>query len=217
MTQRRGLFITIDGPSGVGKTTTINALAEEMTACGLAIRRTAEPSSNPIGTFTRQNADSIHGHALACLVAADRYAHIEHEIEPWLRAGDTVLCDRYVASTFVLQRLDDVPLPYLLALNADIVLPDLAVILTASPGLIAERIAERGIRHRFHLDPTAPAREVDLYAQAAQILKGKNVKVLLLDTSDTTPAQAASRIAETLPSVSVPSGPPPHPTTSQEL
>ncbi|MFI6285923.1 dTMP kinase [Streptomyces sp. NPDC051018] len=134
MTQRRGLFITVDGPSGVGKTTTINALAEEMTESGLAIRRTAEPSSNPIGTFTRQNADGVHGHALACLVAADRYAHIEHEIGPWLRAGDTVLCDRYVASTLVLQRLDGVPLPYLLALNADIVLPDLAVILTASPG-----------------------------------------------------------------------------------
>ncbi|MFF3404382.1 dTMP kinase [Streptomyces sp. NPDC002659] len=59
---------------------------------------------------------------------------MEHEIKPSLKAGDTVICDRYVASTLVLQRLDGVSLKFLLDLNADILMPDLAVILTASPG-----------------------------------------------------------------------------------
>ncbi|MFE5740705.1 dTMP kinase [Streptomyces celluloflavus] len=199
MKQQRGLFITLDGPSGVGKSTTIKALHQEMTDRGIAVHRTVEPSTSELGTFTRQNANSIHGHALACLVAADRYAHIEHEIKPSLHAGDTVICDRYLASTLVLQRLDGVPLEFLLGLNADILMPDLAVILTASPGLIAHRIAERGIRHRFHLDPTMPSREVDLYAETALTLTAKNVKVLVLDSSNATPSEIAAKIADVLP------------------
>lgn len=216
MRRRGGLFITLDGPSGVGKSTTIEALHQEMTERGMVVRKTVEPSTSKLGTFTRENANTIHGYALACLVAADRYAHIEHEIMPFLEAGDTVICDRYIASTLVLQQLDGVPLEFLLALNADILMPDLAVILTASPGLIAERIARRGARHRFHLDPTMPSREVDLYAETAPTLMAMNVKVLVLDSSQATPTDIAARIADALPAPSVPSAVPPNPPTPQE-
>ncbi|MEV6791223.1 dTMP kinase [Streptomyces sp. NPDC051320] len=215
MTEQRGLFITLDGPSGVGKSTTIEALHREMTGRGIAVRQTVEPSTSKLGTFTRENANDIHGHALACLVMADRYAHVEDEIRPSLDAGHTVICDRYVASTLVLQQLDGVPLKFLLALNADILLPDLAVILTASPGLIANRIAERGVRHRFHLDPAMPGREVDLYSKTAQALTARGMKVLVLDTSDARPAEAAASIADALPELSVPSVLSPTPTTPQ--
>ncbi|MFI1884717.1 dTMP kinase [Streptomyces jumonjinensis] len=215
MTQPRGMFIALDGPSGVGKSTTIEALRQELTDRGMVVHQTVEPSTSKLGVFTRQNADEIHGYALACLVAADRYAHIEHEIKPSLLAGDTVICDRYVASTLVLQHLDGVPVEFLLGLNADILMPDLAVILTASPGLIASRIAERGVRHRFHLDPTMPGREVDLYTEAARTLMARNVKALVLDTSDATPSEVASTIADALPDPSVPSAVSPSPATPQ--
>ncbi|MGW6317675.1 dTMP kinase [Streptomyces sp. NPDC055099] len=216
MTRRRGLFITLDGPSGVGKSTVIKALHQELTRRGIAVRKTAEPSTSTLGAFTRHNADTIHGYALACLVTADRYAHIEQEISPGLDAGDAVLCDRYVASTLVLQQLDGVPLHFLLDLNADILMPDLAVILTASPGLITERIARRGVRHRFHLDPTMPSREVDLYAQTAQTLTDANVKVLAIDSTHATPPQIATTIADALPRLPVASAVPPNPPAPQE-
>ncbi|AWI29027.1 dTMP kinase [Streptomyces sp. ICN441] len=215
MTRRRGLFITLDGPSGVGKSTTVEALRRELTERGMAVRQTLEPSTSKLGIFTRENANDIHGHALACLVTADRYAHVEHEVKPPLDAGETVICDRYVASTLVLQRLDGVSLGFLLALNADVLMPDLAVILTASSGLIAKRIAERGIRHRFHRDPAAPGREVDLYAEAAQALVARNVKVLVLDTSDVPASDIASRIADALPDAPVASAISPTPTPPQ--
>lgn len=215
MTPGRGLFITLDGPSGVGKSTTTKALRQEMTERGIVVRQTVEPSTSKLGAFTRENANDIHGYALACLVAADRYAHIEHEIKPSLHAGTTVICDRYVASTLVLQQLDGVPLEFLLDLNARILLPDLAVILTASPSLIGNRIAERGVRHRFHLDPAAPGREVVLYAETAHTLRAKNVNVLVLDSSDATPSEVACAIADTLPGTSVPSVVSPDPTTPQ--
>lgn len=69
-------------------------------------------------------------HARACLVAADRYHCLATEIRSALAAGKIVLCDRYVASSYVLQHLDGVPIEFIEALNADANRPDLAVILT---------------------------------------------------------------------------------------
>ena len=78
--------------------------------------------------------NEVHGHALACLVAADRYHHLDTEIRPERPPGSIVICDRYLASTLVLQARDGLAGPWLLALNEGIDLPDLAVILSAGPG-----------------------------------------------------------------------------------
>ncbi|MEU0836035.1 dTMP kinase [Streptomyces sp. NPDC005969] len=199
MTSGRGLFITLDGPSGVGKSTTIQALRDELTRRGIAVRQTLEPTTSDVGRFISEHFSHIRGRALACLVAADRYGHVEHEIEPWLSAGDTVICDRYLASTLVMQQLDGVPLKFLLDLNAHVLKPDLAVILTAPPDLIAARIAARGPRNRFHLDPTVPGREVDLYDETAHTLMTANVKVLVANTSVATPSEVAATIADAIP------------------
>ncbi|MFF1422088.1 dTMP kinase [Streptomyces sp. NPDC058280] len=216
MRSKRGHFITLDGPSGVGKTTTVRALTRELARRGRIVHQTVEPTTSELGAFIREHFSHIRRHALACLVAADRYEHIEHEIEPRLNAGDIVLCDRYLASTLVMQQLDGVPLQFLLDLNAHVLMPDLAVILTASPGLIAERIAARGPRNRFHLDPTAPRREVDLYDETAQTLMTANVKVLVVNTSDAAPTEIAASIADAIPHSSVTSAAPTPPTTPQE-
>ncbi|MFJ7523960.1 dTMP kinase [Streptomyces griseus] len=211
----RGVFVTIDGPSGVGKSTTVAEVHRLLGAQGVDASQTVEPSTSGLGEFIRKYANHFTGRALACLVAANRYEHVEFEIEPALADGRTVVCDRYLASTLVLQRLDGVPEQYLLDISRDVLLPDLAVILTASPGLIAERIATRGVRHRFHLDPTAPGREVDLYAEAAQSLMSMGVRVLVLDTSDATPTEVASRIADAVPPPSVASDATTTPTTNR--
>jgi dTMP kinase len=202
---RTGWFVTIDGPSGVGKSTTVQALHEHLGAQGRTARRTAEPTTTALGTFTRGHANEIHGLALACLVAATRYEHIDTVIEPALCAGELIVSDRYLPSTLVLQQLDGVPLDFLIDINRHVLMPDLAVILTADPGHIAARIAERGVTHRFHLDPTAPAREVDLYADAASYLMRRGVEVLLLDTTAATPSDVARRIADAIPALPLPS------------
>ncbi|MFC8076161.1 dTMP kinase [Streptomyces sp. NPDC057307] len=216
MTSARGRFITLDGPSGVGKTTTVHALTGELARRGQSVHRAVEPTTSVLGAFVREHFSHIRGHALACLVAADRYEHIEHEIEPRLGAGDTVVCDRYLASTLVMQQLDGVPVKFLLDLNAHVLMPDLAVILTASPSLIAERIAARGPRNRFHLDPTVPSREVDLYDEAAHTLMTAEVKVLIVNTEDATPTEVAVSIADAIPHPSVTSVAPRPPSTPQE-
>lgn len=196
---RTGWFVSVDGPSGIGKSTTVKALHRELEDRGLPARLTVEPTHSELGQFTREHANHIHGRALACLVAATRYEHIDQVIAPALRAGELLISDRYLPSTLVLQQLDGVPLQFLLDINQDAVMPDLAVILTARPGLIAERLHARGVTHRFHLDPAAPAREVELYAEAAAYFAGRGVTVLFLDTSDATPSDVVRTIADAIP------------------
>lgn len=184
---RPGRFITLDGPGGVGKSTTAAALERHLAARGEQVHTTTEPSRSELGQFVRAHADQYHGATLACLVAADRHDHLAREVVPRLDAGTTVVCDRYVASTLVVQHLDGVPQQYLLDLNAGMRMPDLAVILTATPRRIADRIAQRGATHRFNRDPDFPARETTLYDETVGILRGMGVSVLVVDTSSTPP------------------------------
>ncbi|MFF0746679.1 dTMP kinase [Streptomyces sp. NPDC004111] len=211
MTPRPGVFVTVDGPSGVGKSTVLSTLEAVLCQRGRAVHATAEPSTSPLGTFTRAHADHIHGHALACLVAANRYEHLEHDVHPALATGHTVICDRYLASTLVLQQLDGVPEPFLLAVNSAILMPDLAVILTAAPATITGRLATRGRRHRFHHDPHGPAREAALYTAATNTLVSLGVATLAIDTTRITPTEAAARIADAIPHTPVASSATPTP------
>ncbi|MET7607455.1 dTMP kinase [Streptomyces avermitilis] len=212
---RSGWFVSIDGPSGVGKSTTVQALHDLLAEQGRPARRTVEPTNTALGTFTRSHANEIHGLALACLVAATRYEHVETVIDPALHGGELIVSDRYLPSTLVLQQLDGVPVEFLIDINRHVPMPDVAVILTAEPGLIAHRIAERGITHRWHLDPTGPSREVDLYREAAAYLMDRGVDVLLLDNSAYTPSDVARRIADAIPALPLPSVPSPAPSTPQ--
>ncbi|WP_344438791.1 dTMP kinase, partial [Kitasatospora nipponensis] len=164
------VFITLDGPGAVGKSTARDTTTAALRAAGHAVHPTTEPSTGLIGTFTRANANEIHGHALALLVASDRRHHLAVEVGPALAQGNTVLCDRYLPSSLVLQRLDGVPLDFILAINAGVTLPDLAVLLTAAPDLILRRLASRGAHHRFELDAADTVREVELYAEAVPVL-----------------------------------------------
>src|SRR5690349_24559237 len=102
----RGLFVSVDGPSGAGKTTIVRHLAQMLVAQGEQVHVTAEPSNGPIGMLASELTETVTGHALACLYAADRYHHVAHEIRPLVASGHIVLSDRYVASGLVIQRFD---------------------------------------------------------------------------------------------------------------
>jgi dTMP kinase len=196
MTNRAdGLLISIDGPGGVGKTTTIEHLATMLTDAGLPVHRTAEPSIGPIGTLARDLVPTAGGAALACLFAADRYHQLDTEIRPRRTAGQIVLCDRYLASGLVVQRADRIDLAFLAGINANADPPDLAVILTADSGTIARRLAARGVQNRYQGSPAQAAAETAHYGDAAAHLENLGASVLRIDTSHTPPDRVAVRIA----------------------
>ncbi len=200
MTNRAdGLLVTIDGPGGVGKTTTIGHLAAILTHAGLPVHRTAQPSTGPIGALVRDLVPTAGGAALACLFAADRYHQLDTEIRPRRAAGQIVLCDRYLASGLVVQRADGLDLAFLAGVNAHADRPDLAVILTADPDTIARRLAARGARNRYQGSPALAAAEIAHYREAVAHLERLGVSVLCIDTTHTPPDRVTVRIAAAIP------------------
>lgn len=196
MSRRRGFFAAIDGPSGMGKSTVVRQLACLLADQGYPVLATREPTSTPLGNLARFGTGDYRGLALACLVTADRYQHLNHEIRPALGAGKIVLSDRYVASTLVLQRLDAVSPEYLWLLNQYADRPDLYVILSGDVSRACQRAAQRGLYSRFHRGgQEAGTTEAALYASAASELARRGFNVVVHDTAGATPNEIAETLA----------------------
>lgn len=193
-TGHRGIFVTLNGLGGAGKSTTAEHLRRYLTDQDYTVHATTEPSHGRLGEIARYGTDTYSGHALACLVAADRYHHLDTEIRPNLEARRIVVCDRYVASSYVLQRMDGVPVEFIEAINAAADVPDLAVVLTADPTVTAHRIGQRGAHNRFEAGITTSRTEADLYRDATARLAERGHPLLTVDTTDTTPAQVVAAI-----------------------
>ncbi|RZS36355.1 thymidylate kinase [Herbihabitans rhizosphaerae] len=200
MTQRcsDGLFVSVDGPSGAGKTTIVRHLAHLLLAQGRHVHVTAEPSSGPIGTLASELTETVTGYALACLYAADRYHHVETEIAPYVRNGHVVVSDRYFASGLVIQRFDDVDPMFLWQINEEVERPDLAVILEADPDVIAERLETRGPHNRFQRSPGTSRRKVNYYHQVTETLEAADFNVLRVDCATKPPERSATVIYQEL-------------------
>lgn len=98
---------TFEGVDGVGKTTLVRAVGEALAKGGVKVVVTKEPTSLPLGEYIRKlfaDNSAVDPVTLSLLFMADRTAHCE-EIRNYQAKGYTVLCDRYLASTFVYQYL----------------------------------------------------------------------------------------------------------------
>lgn len=100
----RGMFITLEGGEGVGKSTQLQALAERLTALGKTVIVTREPGGTEGAEAIRQLLLSGEGerwtpYSEALLFAAARADHVARLIKPALERGDWVLCDRFLESS----------------------------------------------------------------------------------------------------------------------
>lgn len=100
----RGLFITLEGLDGSGKTTQIKRLAGWMQKRGLATVVTRQPGGTPTGDRIREllldsRSGGLAPQAEMALMFADRAQAIAEVIEPGLASGKFVLCDRFTDST----------------------------------------------------------------------------------------------------------------------
>lgn len=104
----RGLFITIEGGEGGGKSTLRAGLAEALRASGLRVVETREPGGTAGAEQIRAllvtgDADRWGPLSEALLVYAARADHVARVIAPALAEGAIVLCDRFCDSTMAYQ------------------------------------------------------------------------------------------------------------------
>ncbi len=191
---KRGVFVTVDGPGGVGKSTVTAAVARQLQHQGLTVHPTREPTDTALGNLARHGTEEYQGMTMACLIAADRYQHLTTEIRPALARGAVVLCDRYIASSLVLQRIDGVATETVWSLNRSVDRPDLSVILTAEPEVIARRLERRGAHSRYERLPKSSRTEHALFAEAATFLTAAGFRTLVLDATATEPDHLAQTI-----------------------
>jgi dTMP kinase len=96
----RGLFITVEGVEGVGKSTNIDFIADRITAAGFNVIRSREPGGTPMAERIREmllehGDEPLPDLAELFLFFASRTLNIENSIRPALEAGTWVLCDRF--------------------------------------------------------------------------------------------------------------------------
>ncbi|OCX57990.1 dTMP kinase [Stutzerimonas stutzeri] len=104
----KGLFVTLEGPEGAGKSTNREYLAERLRARGLDVVLTREPGGTPLAERIRELLLTPADEPMAVdtellLVFAARAQHLAQVIRPALARGAVVLCDRFTDATYAYQ------------------------------------------------------------------------------------------------------------------
>ena len=102
----------LEGIDGSGTTTQLDRVVDHIRSRGFPAVATREPSTGPIGKLLREallgrlampDGSGLDGRTMAMLFAADRFDHLQREVEPELAVGTTVVSDRYLLSSLAYQ------------------------------------------------------------------------------------------------------------------
>lgn len=168
-------LIVLEGPEGAGKSTQITLLAQALAKAGKRVVSLREPGGTPLGEEVRKvllhdAALDIVPRAESLLFMAARAQIVEKEVMPALKAGATVLLDRFFLSTYAYQVAGrGLPHDQVVAANrlaTTGLRPDLTILLTipATEGLA--RAQKRGARDRMEqADPAFHERVVKAFAE----------------------------------------------------
>ena len=158
-----GIFITLEGPEGAGKTTQIALLAEWLRELGLEVVQTREPGAGELGRQIRallleQREAAVSPMAEALLMAADRAQHVDELVRPALSEGKLVLCDRYIDSHIAYQGYGrGLDVGFLRSLNEQAagLWPDMTLLLLLPPEVGLARADGRGAADRMEAETLA--------------------------------------------------------------
>ncbi|BDZ37490.1 dTMP kinase [Microbacterium suwonense] len=200
-----GIWITLEGGDGSGKSTQAGLLAEWLEGRGRTTLRTREPGGSEVGVLIRDivlhHRGDIAPRAEALLYAADRAHHVATVVRPALERGDVVIQDRYLDSSVAYQGagrvLDPDEVRNLSLWAAEDALPDVTVLLDIDPSDARRRLdaADKPFdrleaeREEFH------ARVREAYLQLAHAEPGRFLVVDATADPDDIAALIRARIS----------------------
>ncbi len=159
-----GLFITLEGPEGAGKSTNRDYLAELLGSGGREVVLTREPGGTPLAERIREillapAAEPMAVDTELLLMFAARAQHLAQVVRPALARGALVLCDRFVDATYAYQGGGrGVPVERIATLEAFVLgdlEPDLTLVFDLPVEIGLARAARRGALDRFEREQRA--------------------------------------------------------------
>jgi len=146
----RGRFITLEGVDGAGKSTHVAWIAERLRARGHAVLVTREPGGTPLAERLRELVltEPMDPIAETMLLFAARADHVQRVIDPALRTGTWVLCDRFTDATFAYQGggkgVAAELIAHLAQVSHDGLLPDRTLVFDCPYEVSRERLSRTG-------------------------------------------------------------------------
>jgi dTMP kinase len=208
-----GIFVVIEGIDGAGTTTQCERYGAHLRAARRLVHITREPSAGPVGSLLRLVLTrrvvlplTRHAQTMSLLFAADRMDHLANEIEPYLRDGYVVLCDRYDLSSLAYQSITADPadaassVEWIRTLNGHARRPDVTLVLDVSPEIATQRRRARGGAAEIFDDAELQARLASAYRQAEAFVPAD--RVIHIDSNRDPDAVALSVAAALDPIVS---------------
>lgn len=159
-----GLFITLEGPEGAGKTTNREFLAERLRTAGHEVLLTREPGGTPLAERIRELLLAPSDEPMATdtellLMFAARAQHLDQVIRPALVAGKVVLCDRFTDATYAYQGggrgVSEARIAVLEDFVQGTLRPDLTLVFDLQVDVGLARAAARGRLDRFEQEGRA--------------------------------------------------------------
>ena len=148
-----GLFITIEGIDGSGKTTLATNLVELLSRKGYPTIQTQEPTKGRIGRLLRTylKESKIPSGVDALLFAADRVEHWNNLIFPSLAQGKIVISDRHKLSSLAYQSTQGLDMDWILKINSLVPDPHLIIYLEIPIDIAIARINKKSNLEKFEV------------------------------------------------------------------
>lgn len=197
---KKGMFITLEGGEGVGKSTNLQFISDWLSAQGVEFIVTREPGGTQLAEQVRALLLSKHDHEDWCdkaellLVFAARAQHLDQVVLPAINVGKTVLCDRFTDATYAYQgggrQMDKSIITNLESLVQGAFRPDLTLLLDTPIEIGMARAQQRAELDRFEQQHSAFFESVrNAYLERA---KAEPERFALIDASvDLEQVQAA--------------------------